>query len=75
MAKMKQNLSKQLRAQIDAAPMSRYALAQATGIDPASLSRFMAGKTGLLLSAVDAIVEELGLELVAPKRRKRKVAK
>ena len=67
MSKKPKNLSDQLRQQIDAAEMSRYALAKATGIDAASLSRFMAGKTGLLLSAVDKIVQTLGLELVAPK--------
>jgi len=66
-------LSDQLRAAIEASELTRYKISQATGIDQAVLSKFMAGTTGLSQASSDAIGELLGLELVV--RRKRRVAK
>ena len=56
--------TEQLRAAIKEHELSRYALWQATGIDQASLSRFVQGKGGLSLEAVDKLVDALDLELV-----------
>ena len=43
---------------------SRYRLCKETDIDPASMSRFMAGQTDLSLAAAGRIMEVLGLEVV-----------
>lgn len=58
-------LSDQLRRAIETADKSRYVLWQETGIDQATLSRFMAGKGGLSVDGWDRLAEALGLELVA----------
>ena len=56
-----------LKAAIKNSGLTRYRIAQDTGIREASLSRFMAGKTSLRLDRADVLAEYLGLELV--KRR------
>jgi transcriptional regulator with XRE-family HTH domain len=56
-------LSEQVRRAIDAAPVSRYVIGNATGIDHATISRFMNGKGGLSTEALDAIADYLDLEL------------
>lgn len=57
------SISEQLRKEIAAYEFSRNALCAKTGLDPASLSRFMAGERGLNTSSVDALCKELGLML------------
>jgi DNA transposition AAA+ family ATPase len=64
-------LTDQLRRAIETSDKSRYALWQETGIDQATLSRFMHGKGGLSLDGWDKLGEALGLEL-SPKRTKRR---
>jgi hypothetical protein len=63
MAGMATSFTDQLRGAICDSGRTRYELWKATGIDQATLSRFVAGKAGLSLRAVDALVSELGLEL------------
>jgi hypothetical protein len=58
-------ISDQIRAAIDASGLSRYRICCLTGIDQASMSKFMGGERGLSLAAVDRLGEVLGLELVA----------
>ncbi|MBI9017418.1 MAG: hypothetical protein JEZ07_09180 [Phycisphaerae bacterium] len=70
-AQKKLILSDYLRQAINGADMSRYAICKATGIDQASMCRFMAGKTGLSSSHWDALGTLLDLEIV----KKRKVGK
>ena len=55
-------LTEQLRQAILTSGQSRYAIAKATGIDAATLCRFMAGK-GLSMEALDTLVQYLDLEL------------
>ena len=64
-------ISDQIRLAIEQSGMSRYRIAKETGIDPASLSRFMAGTTGLSTTTVDKLGLLLGLEIVVQKRRRR----
>ena len=72
MAKKKpKDLSSQLRAAVDASPMTRYRICKLTGIHQSGMSRFMAGEGGLELAAIDRLVELLELEL-APKEKSRK---
>ncbi len=62
-------LSDQIRQAIEAAGVGRNALAKAAGIDRGAFSRFMAGKAGLGLDAVDALAALLGLRIVATVKR------
>lgn len=63
-------LSDQLREAIEVSGYSRYAIWQATGVDQAVLSRFMARKSGLSLESADRLAAFLGLRLVEDKRRR-----
>jgi transcriptional regulator with XRE-family HTH domain len=56
-------LSDQLRHLIRGSGISRYRLAQDTGIDQAMLSRFMAGKGGLSMNSIDALAAVLRISL------------
>ena len=57
------DLSSQLRAAINASPMTRYRICKLTGISQSGMSRFMAGEGGLTLAALDriAMLLELGI--------------
>jgi transcriptional regulator with XRE-family HTH domain len=71
--KMKRTkVTDQLRRAIETADKSRYALAQETGIDQATLSRFMHGKGGLSIEGLDLLADAIGLELTpkAPANKK-----
>ncbi len=56
-------LSEQLREAIESSEASRYRIAQVTGIDQATLSRFVNGSGTLSQDAADKIAEFLGLTL------------
>ena len=53
----------QIRDAVNQSGMSRYSLAQASGVDEAALSRFTHGK-GLSMESLDAIGRVLGLAVV-----------
>jgi hypothetical protein len=57
-------LSAQLRQAIAASRLSRYRISQLTGIDQATLSKFMSGHRGLSLKAIDQLGDVLGLRFV-----------
>ena len=63
MANKLTKFSDQLRAAINAAEKSRYVIAAETGIDAATLSRFMNGKGGLSIEGLDLLAECLGWSL------------
>jgi transcriptional regulator with XRE-family HTH domain len=63
-----ERLSEQVRQAIERSGLSHYAIGQATGINKASLSRFMNGKMGLTLENIDRIASLLGLRLEVPKK-------
>lgn len=63
MAKKRETFDDQLRRFVDASAETRYRLAVVTGIDHATLSRFMAGKGGLSIPKLNALIAHLGLEL------------
>lgn len=56
-------LSDQLRRSIDRSGVSRYRLWLETGVDQSTLSRFMAGKSGLSMESVDLLASVLRLRL------------
>ncbi len=62
-----------LRAAIEKSEVSRYRIAQDTGILETSLSRFMRGETSLRLDKADVLAAYFGLALgpaQSPKQRK-----
>ena len=74
-AKMSKRIpfSDQLRWAIEQAPVSRYAIHKATGIDQAVLSKFVRGeRTGLSMETVDALCDYLNLKLVSENKPEKK---
>lgn len=63
-------LSAQLRTHVRESGLSMLAVARGAGIDQAALSRFLAGKRGLRLDALDRLAAFLRLRVVGPKRSK-----
>jgi plasmid maintenance system antidote protein VapI len=73
--KRPKTLSDQLRDAIEQSGMSRYRLAEESGVDAASLCRFVAGQTGLTLKNIDRIGQVIGLRLVIGGKPERKKGK
>ncbi len=63
MGRKHKSLSGQVRAAVDASGLSRYAICKATGINQAAMSRFMTGKGGLSMAALDRLAKCIGLEV------------
>jgi len=63
-----------LRVAIRDSGKTRYEIAKATenAVDQAQLSRFMVGERTLTLETAERIGRVLGVELTAPKRRRKK---
>jgi DNA-binding Xre family transcriptional regulator len=68
-----QPFSEQLRNAIVNADISRYRIAQKTGLTEAGLSRFVNRVAGLSLDSIDKICACLDLRLIAEETSKRKV--
>lgn len=66
---MREPFSGQLRQAIRDCGITRYAISVRTGIDQATLSKFMKGERGLSLSAIDKLMDALGLEIKPGKRK------
>jgi len=62
------NLTDQLRQVIDDCGLTRYQIAQETGIDESALAKFYNGHRGLSMEALNALGEYL--ELIIVMRRK-----
>jgi transcriptional regulator with XRE-family HTH domain len=67
----RERFSDQIRAAVDGSGMSRYAICKAIGMTQGSMSRFMNGKGGLSLDAIDKLAELLRLDVVRRPRRSR----
>jgi len=68
MAKQKP-LSEQLRDAVKNAGVSRYRIAQETGITEGQLCRFVHGQSRLSLDTIDLLAENLELEVVPRRKR------
>jgi len=68
--KKKKDERKRIRAEIEGSSVSRYRLAQETGIEESALSRFMSASGGCRWKALDRLFEYFDLE-ITPTRRKR----
>ena len=60
----KKSLSDQIRRAIDQSGLSRYQIAQETGIDESALSKFYTGKRGINSKTLDTLGDFLGLRIV-----------
>ncbi|MEX0641662.1 MAG: helix-turn-helix transcriptional regulator [Pirellulales bacterium] len=58
-----------MRRAIDAAPMSRYAICKAIGLNEATMSRFMAGEAGLSMKVLDRLADFLNLRITTDELR------
>lgn len=68
--KKHRTISEQLRAAIEAAGETRYAISKQTGINQSILSRFVRGETNLDGVNIDKLAAYLRLELVPVKRQR-----
>ena len=66
------SLSDQIRQLIDNADETRYRIAINTGIDHATISRFMNGERGLSMECLDTLAEYFGWKIIADKKRRQK---
>ncbi len=64
--------SDQIRKAVEQSGMTRYAIFKATGIDQATLSKFVHGQVGLSMDTLDILADILGLEVVARRRKPKK---
>jgi hypothetical protein len=63
-----QSFSDQMRRAINESGMSRYAICKHIGIDQSTMSKFMNGKGGMSVAALDRLGELLGLRVVAERK-------
>ncbi len=68
-------LSEQLREAIVKADASRYEISKATGVDQAALSKFVHGRRGISVDAMDAVGLYLVLKITTSRRPRRRLAK
>ena len=63
-------VSEMLRAAINDTDETRYRICQNTGVDQATLSRFVNGKQKLSQDAIDTLADHFGLELREKRSRR-----
>ena len=61
-------MTDQMRQAIDDSGLTRYRIAQDTGIDESTLAKFYNGKRGLSLENLDRLFEYLGLRIVMDRK-------
>ena len=69
MAKKRLKLSEQIRHAVETCGQTRYRIAKETGIDAATLSRFVNGERGLPMKTLDVLADYLVLNITATKRK------
>ena len=72
MAKRRIKLSDQIRQAVRKSRLSQYAISKATGIDKATMSRFMSGERGLPMKTLDRLADFLHMNIVTGKRHQSK---
>ena len=65
-------LSDQIRQAIEDSGLTRYRIAQDTGIDESTLSKFHNGQRGLSTDVLDRLGEYLGLRIVMDRKPNKK---
>ena len=61
-------LTEQVRQAIDVCGETRYRICKNTGLDNATLCRFMSGERGLSMEALDTVAEYLELSIVSDRK-------
>lgn len=69
--KRRKRLTDEIREAVERSEKSRYAIAKETGIDPATLCRFVQGK-GLSMESLDLLAECLGLHVCIESKPEKK---
>jgi hypothetical protein len=67
---MGQAFTDQLRKAIRGSDLTRYAISKRTGIDQATLSRFVRGQAGMSVDSIDRLMDCLKLEIRPRRKRK-----
>ncbi len=62
---MSKSLTEQIRDAVRGSKLSQYRICQETGIDKASLSKFLSGERGLSLAALDKLATLLKLRIIS----------
>ena len=65
-------MTDRVRQAIDDSGLTRYRIAQDTGIDESTLAKFYHGTRGLSLDNLDLLCEYLGLRIVAERKPTKK---
>ena len=65
-------ITDQVRQAIDDSVVTRYRIAQDTGIDQSTLAKFFHGTRGLSLDNLDVLCDYLGLQIVADRKPTKK---
>ena len=68
----KKSMTDQIRQAIDDSGLTRYQIAQATGIDESALAKFYNGHRGLSLRNLEVLFEYLRLRIVMDRKPKPK---
>ena len=68
MSMRRMNMSSQLRKAMKRSRLSGYRISKLTGVGEGSISRFLSGKSGLSMQAIDKIWMLLGLELAGTRK-------
>jgi plasmid maintenance system antidote protein VapI len=66
------DIEARLRQAIETADATRYRLSMLSGIDQATLSRFVHGERSLTLPTAQKLAEALGLDIIITPRQTRK---
>jgi hypothetical protein len=72
MVRTSTKLSDEIRQAVETCGQTRYAISKATGIDQATLSRFVLGQRGLPMKTLDQLADYLDLHITTRKKRQRK---
>ena len=68
MGKRRVKLSEQIRRAVESCGVTMYRIWKETGIDPATLARFMSGERGLPMKTTDTLGDFLELNITGGKR-------
>jgi transcriptional regulator with XRE-family HTH domain len=67
---MSDTLTDQIREAVRRSELSHYEICRQTGINKASMSRFINGQKGLSLAHLDKLAELLGLRITSTRKAK-----
>lgn len=69
-AQERKHLADQVRSAIESSSLSRYEIARRSGVDEASLSRFVNERGGLSFASIEKLAPILGLRIIVNGKKK-----